>query len=399
MSASTSKLDAESHLLLDEPLLRLPHEMLRKTFKTAQKHYEREQSWLMQSIKETTRKAADGVSAQDSLNSLDSIIIRMQGYKRKVENLHEEEKTLHGHSRKRIAHLQNLYEIPNLEDPAYDRWSRIRLDRLLVDFLLRSGYGESARLLASEKDIEELVDVDVFVQCAKIEQSLRRGNTAECLSWCAENKASLRKQKSTLEFELRQQQFIELVREGRKKEAIAHSKRFLASYADVHANDIYKVSGLLAILPTTQCARYKSLYSADRWQYLATSFINTHHNLYGLPQRPVIHIALSAGLSSLKTPSCHSSMTLSSGNTSSSTTSLCPICSTELNDLARNVPYAHHDRSSVEPDPVVLPNGRIYGRERIALLASKLSLPAGTIRDPTTGEEFDAEKVKKVYIM
>lgn len=82
------------------------------------------------------------------------MINRMQGFKRKLEGLHDEEKTLHEHSRKRIAHLQDLYSIPSLVDESYDKWSRTRLDRLLVDFLLRSGYGNSARQLAEEKGIQ-----------------------------------------------------------------------------------------------------------------------------------------------------------------------------------------------------------------------------------------------------
>jgi len=283
MSTSTSKLDAESHLLLDEPLLRLPHELLRKNFKIAQKHYEREQTVVVSSLKEAARSAVVGLgSAEDNLKCLDSIISRMQGYKRKVEALHDEERILHGHTRKRIAHLQDLYEIPSLVDPGYDRWSRVRLDRLLVDFLLRCGCGDTARMLAREKGIEELVDVEVFVQCSKIETSLRRGSTQECVAWCTENKQSLRKQKSSLEFELRLQQFIELVRNGRHKEAMTHSKRFLAPHAETHFLDIQRAAGLLAIVPTTTVNRYKGLYSADRWDRLADAFVNTHHSLYGL---------------------------------------------------------------------------------------------------------------------
>lgn len=63
------------------------------------------------------------------------------------------------------------------------------------------------------------------------------------------------------------------------------------------------------------------------------------------------------------------------------------------------MPYAHHVRSSVEPDPVVLPNGRIYGRARLEELAAKLGLPQGKIRDPTTGEEWDYTTVRNVFIM
>ena len=117
----------------------------------------------------------------------------MNNLKRKLETLQEEEKTIHAHSRKRIQHLQDLYEIPSLADVKYDEWSRVRLNRLLVDYLLRSGYTNSARQMAQEKDIEELVDVDAFVQCHKIEGKLRLGDLTPCLNWCAENKQALKK--------------------------------------------------------------------------------------------------------------------------------------------------------------------------------------------------------------
>lgn len=117
----------------------------------------------------------------------------MQSLNWKMQSLHDEQKVQHQHSRRRIQHLQNLYEIPSLADVKYDEWSRIRLDRLLVDYLLRCGYGESARALAREKGIEELVDVDVFVQCHRVEESLRKGDTAECLAWCSEHRPMMKK--------------------------------------------------------------------------------------------------------------------------------------------------------------------------------------------------------------
>jgi macrophage erythroblast attacher len=138
----------------------------------------------------------------------------------------------------------------------------------------------------------------------------------------------------------------------------------------------------------------------DRWNVLAELFVKTHYELFNLPSRPLLHIALSAGLSALKTPSCHSRYASSSANASSSTTTVCPICSTELNELARNVPYAHHTKSHVENDPVVLPNGRIYGRERLQKVNETLSTPKGMVRDPTDmSQMFPEREVKKVFIM
>lgn len=174
-----------------------------------------------------------------------------------MDTLHCEEKVLHQHSRRRIQHLQDLYEIPSLADVKYDEWSRVRLNRLLVDYLLRCGYEESARALAREKEIEELVDLEVFVQCHRIEESLRRRSTQECLAWCVEHRPMMKKLDNRLEFELRLQQYIELRRNGRLVEARQHARKYLIPHADIYPHEVNKAAGLLAFPPETQVAEYK----------------------------------------------------------------------------------------------------------------------------------------------
>lgn len=64
------------------------------------------------------------------------------------------------------------------------------------------------------------------------------------------------------------------------------------------------------------------------------------------------------------------------------------------------MPYAHHSKSYVENDPIVLPNGRVYGKARLMDISKKVgSVEAGKVKDPTTGETFDESEMKKVYIM
>ena len=130
--------------------------------------------------------------------------------------------------------------------------------------------------------------------------------------------------------------------------------------------------------------------------------METHNSLLSLPSVPLLHIALSAGLSALKTPSCHSSHVSTSSSPSSAssiTTSVCPICSSELNDLARNVPYAHHTKSHVDPDAVLLPNGRVYGKSKLEEYSRKAGLDdTKVLKDLRTGEVFPADRFKKVYI-
>lgn len=63
------------------------------------------------------------------------------------------------------------------------------------------------------------------------------------------------------------------------------------------------------------------------------------------------------------------------------------------------MPYAHHTKSTVENDPVVLPNGRIYGRQRLLEMSKKTRyLAEGKVKDPLTREVFEVNQLKKVYI-
>lgn len=197
-----------------------------------------------------------------------------------MQSLQEEEKRIQNQSRKRIQHLEALHKIPSLADVKYDQWSRVRLDRLLVDHMLRSGYSESAKQLAQERDIEDLVDLGVFTQCQRIVECLRQGETKEALQWCGENKAALKKSqvwKTTtlkeigpgiliglvqhnLEFELRLQQYIELVRsrdQTKKIEAIAHAKRYLITNQETQNKEIMRAAGMLVITPDTRAEPYK----------------------------------------------------------------------------------------------------------------------------------------------
>ena len=265
----------------------MPHELSRRNQKTAQRYVENGTKDALSALSAATKSASKSSDPAATLASLDGLISKMTGLKRKLETLHEEEMRLHRSNRARLSHLQDLHEVQSLVDVKYDEWSRTRLSRLLVDYLLREGYSESAAHLATSQGIQELVDVDAFVVCYKIERSLREEkSTQAALNWCKENSKELRKQGSMLEFELRLQQYIELVRQGheagggntdsdmdgdgmhgvtldaraREKgeeklvEARAHAKKYLNASGDFEL--LGKAAGLLAFRPWDQVKPY-----------------------------------------------------------------------------------------------------------------------------------------------
>lgn len=117
----------------------------------------------------------------------------MRGVKRKLSACADEENRLYRQVGARVQHLAELGQMHAFEDVKYEHWSRKRLDRLLVDYLMRQGYGDSAKALAQEKNIQDLVDIDTFEQMNRIRQSLLNQSVKEALDWCTENKKELRK--------------------------------------------------------------------------------------------------------------------------------------------------------------------------------------------------------------
>ncbi|KAI1854499.1 hypothetical protein JX265_007632 [Neoarthrinium moseri] len=401
-----------SSLQQDHPLLRIPLELLRKNFRSAHFELEKDKKNVVETLKETATRAVNNEPppTEDVLKSLDAIIARMRGVKRKLAASADEEQRLYRHETARVRHLAEIYAMHTTDDVKYEVWSRTRLDRMLVDYMLRQGYGDSAQSLARERGIEDLVDVKTFEQMAQIRDSLRNGSVTEALAWCTagDTKKELRKMDSNLEFMLRYQQYIELVRPytpAKLSEAIKHAQRFLHPYRETHAAEVRQACGLLAVPPHRAASypAYAALYAPQRWEALAELFVATHNRLLSLPSIPLLHLALTSGLSALKTPACHSAegahrQSAEGRANVASLASVCPVCSRELNDLARSVPYAHHTTSHVEHDLVLLPNGRAYGRERLDDYARKAGLLDGQVKDLRTGEVFSEERLKKVYI-
>ena len=155
---------------------------------------ERDKEFIKKQIEEAAVKSCKGTSTDELLKSLDAIITRSRKLKSKLEACQAEESRLLRQTEARIDHLGQLQELHTFDDVKYETWSQARLDRLLVDYLLRQGYSDTARGLADAKDISDLVDIETFVAMFRIENSLRVDRSVtEALAWCMENRKELRK--------------------------------------------------------------------------------------------------------------------------------------------------------------------------------------------------------------
>ena len=405
---TTANFQASSEMMLSDikslehQTLKVPYEILNKKFRGAQKNIDREVSHVQNCANEL-EKAVLGHGPNPPkvgiiTDLLSGVVEKLSVLKRKAKESIMDELEAAKCCKRRLDHL-NEFCLPNANENTFNQWKKKRLDRMLVEHFLRCGYYDTAIKLAVHSKVEHLTNIDLFLASRQVEESLLRKETASCLSWCYDNKSKLRKIKSSLEFNLRQQEFIEAIRRNQRMEAIKHARKHFSSLENSQQKDLQHVMGLLAFKPDTQKEPYKSLFDESRWTLLVEQFRQANFKLYQLSPTSVFTITLQSGLSALKTPQCYKKEGEKNAD--------CPVCSDLLNRLAQPLPCSHCSQSrlicfiSGQPInehnlPLVLPNGNVYGELSLKQMASTNN---GKIICPRTKEIFDFKDAEKVYVM
>uniref|UniRef100_A0A2R8ZJV3 Macrophage erythroblast attacher n=1 Tax=Pan paniscus TaxID=9597 RepID=A0A2R8ZJV3_PANPA len=347
------------------PTLKVPYETLNKRFRAAQKNIDRETSHVTMVVAEL-EKTLSGCPAVDSVVSLlDGVVEKLSVLKRK-----------------------------------------------------------------------DLVNIEMFLTAKEVEESLERRETATCLAWCHDNKSRLRKMKgrqnkheaktgrksraangspkesldlgmetlkgkpelSCLEFSLRIQEFIELIRQNKRLDAVRHARKHFSQAEGSQLDEVRQAMGMLAFPPDTHISPYKDLLDPARWRMLIQQFRYDNYRLHQLGNNSVFTLTLQAGLSAIKTPQCYK-------EDGSSKSPDCPVCSRSLNKLAQPLPMAHCANSRLvckisgdvmneNNPPMMLPNGYVYGYNSLLSIRQDDKVVC-----PRTKEVFHFSQAEKVYIM
>lgn len=380
---------AES-IKLEHQLMKVPYEHLKKSIRASHRLVEKEMNAVVAGVAEAVEK---NMSKEEAVQHLSSLVSRLQGLKRKLDESNKSEQMEVQRSRARLDHLDML-QIAGKENRL--KWNNIRVDRILVDYMLRSCYYESAIKLAESSGIQELVDIDIFFDAKKVVQSLRNRDCSEALAWCTENKSKLKKGKSKFEFKLRLQEFIELVRGERMMEAIIYARKYLAPWGSTNMKELQQAMATLAFKSNTDCIGYKMLFDTKQWDNLIQEFKQEFCKLYGMTSEPLLNIHLQAGLSALKTPFCYEE-----GCTKED-----PLSQETFRQLASPLPFSKHIHSKLvcyitkelmdeDNPPLVLPNGYVYSRKALEEMAK---LSNGKVTCPRTGEVCNFSELSKAYI-
>ncbi|KAG2315998.1 hypothetical protein Bca4012_066840 [Brassica carinata] len=230
--ASRSSQLTES-LKLEHQLLRVPFEHYKKTIRANHRYLEKEVTSIVSSFGNLVADNNDW-SKDVAVSRLTSLVSRLQGLKRKLEEGSNVENLQVQRCRARIDYLESA-DADNITG-----WNNTKLKRILVNNILVS--------LPLSLLIGDMTE--------KVIDALKRREVASALAWCADNRTRLKKSTSKFEFQLRLQEFIELVRADSYKQAIHYARKHLKPWGAIHMNELQHVLATLVFKSTTECTTY-----------------------------------------------------------------------------------------------------------------------------------------------
>ncbi|CCH44281.1 hypothetical protein BN7_3843 [Wickerhamomyces ciferrii] len=421
---SLNEPSVDFHLKLQEGSFKVPYEAIRKNFKNVQKLDERQ----FKKIDELFKDFNQTNDKKLKLTKLKQIITNLKQFEKKIQSKTKIENELISRIQARLNKLNELNDLKNQsqESPSpitQDKllnWYRDQTNLLIADYLLKNSHlieSNPGLKLIKNLNFEKLIDFDIILVSNKISTSILNQDLSNLVNWIDDNKSYLRKIKSNLEFQTRFQQYIELIKQGDLINAIKLFQNHLSFFTQTNFNEIKSASGLLIFAskasktqdPNFQ--KYNSLLSPKRYEYLSNLFLEIYYKLHGISKDDPLLIYLSLGISSLKTRSCkcpspstqpQSFESILNKKLSQShpttTTNNCPVCSLEFNQLSYQLPYSHNVKSYLFENPVMLPNGNIYDREKLLNYSKNLTiLSEMEVKDPMSTEVFELDELIRMY--
>ncbi|KAJ3448424.1 e3 ubiquitin-protein transferase maea [Anaeramoeba flamelloides] len=250
------------------------------------------------------------------------IEIEKEKYMNIEENIDKEKKKENGNEKEKEKEKEQENEKDTKFFQDQIKLRKLELNRKLTEYMFRKGYNKTGTMLTERHQfLKQLVDQSLFLQGKKVSVSLSKHNLSIPLKWCLINRSKLKKIDSRFEFQLKKQQFIEIMRKGNRKEAINYARKNFPPWVGKCFSEIKSVMGLLAFpTPNEQSSipneekepfeilpeRYQLLYGEHSWRKLNELFTREHVVLFGLSESPSIEVEFKAGICAVKTASCHS---------------------------------------------------------------------------------------------
>uniref|UniRef100_A0ACD5ZLM4 Uncharacterized protein n=1 Tax=Avena sativa TaxID=4498 RepID=A0ACD5ZLM4_AVESA len=142
----------------------------------------------------------------------------------------------------------------------------------------------------ASKEIKQL-----FQKMYEIHGALRTGEPEPALSWAMKNHDALLQNGSSLELKLHRLQFVKILKEGNRCEALLYARAYLAPFATIHKDEIPRLIASILWAGRLDQSPYTEFLLPTNWENLAEEFAQQFCNLNGQSSTGPMGMTVAAG--------------------------------------------------------------------------------------------------------
>ncbi|KAK7250681.1 hypothetical protein RIF29_33268 [Crotalaria pallida] len=135
-----------------------------------------------------------------------------------------------------------------------------------------------------------------FLEMYQILEAMKNQNLEPALNWAAINSDKLAQSGSDTVLKLHSMQFVKILQNGSRDEALHYARTYLSPFASSHMADIQKLMACLLWTGKLDQSPYNALLSPSNWDRLAEELKRQFCNLLGQSYNSPLSVTVAAGV-------------------------------------------------------------------------------------------------------
>jgi len=176
------------------------------------------------------------------------------------------------------------------------------INQIIANHFYRQGLfdlGDSVVNEAGEPDATALRSQ--FLEMHQIIAAMREKNLQPALTWVSANREKLDHIGSNLELKIHRLQFVEVLQNGTRADALKYARTYLAPFASLNKDEFPKLMGCLLYAGRLESSPYSELMSPIHWEMTTEELARQFCTLLGQSYENPLSVAVAAGVEGLPT--------------------------------------------------------------------------------------------------
>ncbi|XP_057491622.1 protein RMD5 homolog [Actinidia eriantha] len=176
------------------------------------------------------------------------------------------------------------------------------VNQIIANHFYREGLFDLGDCFVSEAKAIEATGMRIpFLEMYQILHAMKSRNLEPALKWAATNSDKLKHNGSDLELKLHRLQFVEVLQNRGRDEALNYVRTYLTPFASDHMAEIQKLMACLLWAGRLDTSPYFEFLSPTHWEKLAEELNRQFCNIMGQSHQSPLSVTIAAGVQGLPT--------------------------------------------------------------------------------------------------